>query len=102
MKRAEERERLLRSRLYRTHTVVLTWKRVGSALLVDFLDPRSRLPLTRQRIYRDPATIMGLVDRSATPVGSGPRATLFHKALEIGRGEIELEVSREQYERLRT
>jgi hypothetical protein len=69
-------------------------------LPVNFLDPRSRLPLTRQRVLHDKSTVLGLVSRSLSDIGRGPRYTLLLKELEGGSGEIEIRVSSEQYAKL--
>lgn len=100
MKRAEERERLLRTKLGSSHAIVITWRTDEHVLLVNFLDPRSRLPLTRQRVFHSKETLHGLVERSMTPLG-GPRKVFFEKSLLVGRGEIEVEVSGEQYVKLK-
>jgi hypothetical protein len=97
MKRSAERERILRSM---AHPIVIKWKTDGPNWLVNFLDPRSRLPLTRQRVYSSPEPIQGLVARSLTILG-GPKKTIFEQNLLSGRGEIEVEISGEQYVKLK-
>lgn len=101
MKRAEERERLLRTKLRSTYSIVITWRTDCDHLLVNFLDPRTRLPLTHQRVFHSPETISELVEKSLTPMRSGPRAILFSQALKAGKGEIDIEISGEQYEKLK-
>lgn len=84
--------------LYR---IVIKWRRDDENYLVDFLDPRSRLPLSHQRRYRSSDTIAALVGRSATALGHGPRRIVFYRGLEDGHGEIEVEISAEQYAKLK-
>ena len=81
--------------------VLLTWKRESDDWLVNFLDVRSRLPLGRQRVVKAPTTIKGLVDRSLTRANGGPREKIFKHALEVGHGEIEIEVTSEQFGAIR-
>ena len=84
-----------------THSIVIKWKRDETVLLVNFLDPRSRLPISYQRVWHDTQHIVGLVERSLTDLGHGPKLYLFRKALADGHGEIEIEVTDEQYKRLK-
>lgn len=100
-KRAIERERLLREKLHRTHAIVVTWRTVETNLLVNFLDARSRLPVTHQRVWNSLETVAGIVERSIDPPRNGPRLALFQRALQDGRGEIEILVSGEQFGRLK-
>jgi hypothetical protein len=99
-KRAEERERARRANARSIYAVVLTWTSDGPNLLLNFLDPKTRLPLTRQRVVQDPKAVVGLVQRSLTDIGHGPKEFLFRKALEAGRGELEIEISGAQFARL--
>ena|GEM_PF-4799067 len=80
--------------------IVITWKRDGPKWLVNFIDARSRLPLTRQRVYQSPETIRGFVARSMTALAEGPRKAIFVKDLERGCGEIEVEITGVQFDRL--
>ena len=101
MKRAEARERLLRTRLRSTYSVVLSWRTDGPDLLLNVLDPKTRLPLTSQRVLRDPETIAGMVDRSIRPLRADPREIAFRRALAAGWGEIEVEISGVQFALMR-
>ncbi len=100
MKRAEAREAARRAAMGELHRIIITWRRDGPSWLVNFLHARSRLPLTRQRIYRSQEMIRGLVARSMTALTEGPRKTLFQKDLEKGFGEIEVEITGVQLNRL--
>lgn len=100
-RRAEEREERLRAKLGTLHRIVIKWHRDDGSYFVDFLEPRSRLPLTRQRVYPSSDIIAGLVGRSAIALGHGPRRITFYKGLEAGFGEIEVEITGEQYAKLR-
>jgi len=100
MKRAEERERLLRSKLRITHDIIITWRTDDGYLLVNFLHAETRLPLTHQRIYKNPDTIVSLVDRSLNPLRAGPRAVMLANALRSGKGQIQIQISGEQYVKL--
>lgn len=101
MRRAEERERLLRQRLTSTHSLILTWRTNDQDLLVNFLDVRSRLPICRQRVFHSKQTIIDLVNRTLTPVKGGPKLFLFTKALHEGNGEIQIEITGEQFMKLK-
>lgn len=100
MKRAEARERLLRTTLATSKTVVLKWRTADHILVVDFLDPRSRQPITLTRRWRDPATLLGLINRSLSALRPGPRAVMVKRQIEEGAGELEILVTAEQYARL--
>jgi hypothetical protein len=100
-RQAMARSEKMEEKLSGSKNVVLTWKTNYQDLLVNFLDPRSRLPLTRQRVLHDKSTVLGLVARSLSDIGRGPRYTLLLKDLEGGSGEIEVRVSAEQYAKLR-
>ena len=101
-KRAEAREAAFRAKVGELRRVVITWKVDGPNWLVNFLDPRSRLLLTRQRVYQSPEPVRGMVARSMTTLSEGPRKVLFSKALEKGCGEIEVEITSTQFHRLRS
>lgn len=64
---------------------------------MNFLDNRSRLPVTRQRVYKRPETVLGLIERSLTGLRPGPARRTLLDRLQSGRGEAEIEVSAEQY-----
>ena len=99
-RRAMARSEMMEEKLSDSKSVVLTWKTHDQDLLVNFIDPRSRLPLKRQRVLHDKSTVLGLVERSRSEIGRGLRYTLLLKDLERGSGEIEIKVSAEQYARL--
>jgi hypothetical protein len=83
--------------LYR---IIITWKTEGANVRVNLLDERTREPLTKQRTYSSEEHVRGLVGRSMTSLG-GPRPVTFGQALDRGFGEIEVNTTRVQYERLR-
>lgn len=97
MKRAAERERNRPSDPSRSYCVVLTWKRDGELWLVNFLHPRSRMPVSRQRIIRSASAITGMVERTLTKVSGGPQRAMFLASLERGAGELEVRLTAEQY-----
>lgn len=100
MKRAEERERLLRSGLASTHMVILSWRTDNHGLRVDFLDERSRLPLCGGKVWHDKQTLVDLVNRTLTPLKPSPRTELFFQKLAEGRGEIYIELKPDHYAKL--
>ncbi len=81
-------------------TVVMRFRFVHCAWLVDFLDPSSKLPVGRQWQWEDPDTIRGIVQRSKTRL-HGPRAQTFENQLRAGQGELILEVTGEQFVKLK-
>lgn len=85
-----------------TRSLVVRWETRGTVLRVEFLDPRSRLAISHAREWHDKATLIGHVSRSLTPANNGPRGALFQRQVEVGKGEIELMVTREQYDKLKT
>ncbi len=98
-RRAEERE--FHRRAARNFGVILTWQeRDAGRWFVDFLDPDTRQAVTRQRVYGSAAIIAGLVARSQTDLGHGPRRAFFDYQLAEGQGEVQIELSPAQYERL--
>lgn len=100
-RRAEERERIDRLKAGRTHSVVITWNLHLGDWLVNFLEPKSRLPLSRQRVYGTAEPIRGMVDRSITKARGGPRHIIFTTGLQAGKGEIEVEISATQFHKLK-
>jgi hypothetical protein len=58
------------------------------------------MPVGRQRRITTADAIRGLVGRTRTPLG-GPRKLMFDKALESGNGELLLEVTGEQFIKLK-
>jgi hypothetical protein len=66
----------------------------------DFLDPDSKLPVGRQRRLQTADAIRTMVNRTHTPLG-GPRKATFDNALENGMGELVLEVTGEQFIKLK-
>ena len=100
MKRAEERERQRREQMGQLFRVVISWRVDGPKWLVDFTDPRTGRTLTRQRTYKSAEPIRGLVARSMTTLVEGPRKITFGQNLAKGFGEIEVDVSAGQFERL--
>lgn len=99
-RRAMDRSDSMVDRFSGSKSVIVTWKANDHDLLVNFLDPRSRLPITRQRVFHDKATVLGLIQRSLSDFGRGPRYILLMKDLERGNGEVEIIVSAEQYAKL--
>jgi hypothetical protein len=100
MKRAEARERAIREARGEVRQIVIAWKCDGPKWLVNFVDARSRRPLTRQRVYASAEPIRGFVARSLSGVKDGPDKSLFQHNLVKGFGEIEVEISGVQFERL--
>lgn len=100
-KRQYMREEQRRIAAGRTHQIIIKWELHIGDWLVNFLDPRSRLPLSRQRVYPNYEPIIGMVSRSITNVQGGPKGIIFRKGLDEGKGEIQIEISDEQMRKLK-
>ncbi|WP_263377677.1 hypothetical protein [Granulicella paludicola] len=60
----------------------------------------SKLPIGKQWQMDSPEAVEGLVSRSRTALGAGP-GVMFKRALAEGAGEVRIEITGEQYARIR-
>ena len=81
-------------------SVLMQFSYVDSGWVVDFTDPQTKKPIGRQLRLDKAETIRTLVNRSRTHLGAAP-AVIVEKSLHDGRGELLLELTAEQFLRLR-
>jgi hypothetical protein len=67
---------------------------------VNFLDGQTREPLTRCRVYDTVEPVRGFVIRSMTDLPEGPRKIMLTQNLLKGFGEIEVDITGVQFDRL--
>ncbi len=84
----------------RSKLVIMQFHRDDSVWLVTFLDWTSKLPLGKQWQLDGADAVEGLVKRSRTDL-RGAACAMFKHALAAGVGEVQIEVSGEQYARIR-
>ena len=66
----------------------------------DFLDPKSKIPVGRQRRFETADTIRSMVAKTHTALG-GTKKVMFERSLSIGAGELLLDITGEQFIKLK-
>ena len=84
-----------------THRVYLSFHNRGAGCFCSFLEPDAKTPAGRKREFGSPDKIRDMIARTPTRQDQSAKQSLEY-GIEIGRGGLFLELTAEQYRKLKS